>query len=147
MRNALVLVGFWLLTSCATVIGGSERQAVLGTVQGFFDFIATRDPELGAEVLLPEGVFVTVRESNGKRQVRTFTNAQSIERMCAATPQMREAFVGEPRVMVEGNVATVWARYVFEIDGKLSHTGVDAFNLVRTEGGWKICGGAYTVIR
>ena len=147
MRNALILVGFWLLTSCATVTGGSERQAVLGTVQGFFDFLATRDPELGAKVLLPEGVFVTVRESNGKRRVGTFTNAQSIARMRDQTQQMREAFVGDPLVMVEGNVAMVWARYVFEIDGQLSHTGVDVFNLVRTEAGWKICGGAYTVIR
>ena len=127
--------------------GGSERQAVLGTVQSFFDFLATRDPDLGAKILLPEGVFVTVREANGKRQVGTFTNAQSIERMRGATQEMREAFVGEPRVMVEGDVATVWARYLFEVDGKLSHTGVDAFNLVRTDTGWKICGGAYSVIR
>ena len=37
------------------------------------------------------------------------------------------------------------APYDFHRDGEFSHCGVDAFTLVRTESGWKISGGVYTV--
>ncbi|MFT4513155.1 MAG: hypothetical protein ACI89X_001586 [Planctomycetota bacterium] len=147
MRSSLVLAGLLLLSGCAALGGGRDRRAVLDTVQGFFDFIASGNAEVGARVMVPEGVFVTVREADGKRVVGSFSNAQSIERMRGSTQQMREAFVGNPLVLVAGDVATVWARYVFEVDGRHSHSGVDAFNLVRTDDGWKISGGAYSVIR
>jgi len=39
----------------------------------------------------------------------------------------------------------VWAPYDFWIDGKLSHCGTDAFDLIKTEDGWKIAGGVYTL--
>ena len=60
---------------------------------------------------------------------------------------MRESFDGEPTVMIDGDVAIVWAPYSFEVDGALSHTGVDVFNLLRTEDGWKVTGGVYSVVR
>jgi hypothetical protein len=46
---------------------------------------------------------------------------------------------------MQGRIATVWAPYDFWIDGKFSHCGVDAFDLIKTDKGWRIAGGAYTV--
>jgi len=39
----------------------------------------------------------------------------------------------------------VWAPYDFWRDGKFSHCGVDAFDLIKTDEGWKIAGGGYTL--
>ena len=36
------------------------------------------------------------------------------------------------------------APYDFWIDGKYSHCGIDAFDLVKTSEGWKISGGVFT---
>ena len=52
---------------------------------------------------------------------------------------------GIRKFSVHGLIATVWAPYDFWIDGKLSHCGIDAFDLIKTEDGWKIAGGVYTV--
>lgn len=41
-------------------------------------------------------------------------------------------------IRVDEPMASVWAPYEFYINGKLSHTGVDAFQLFRSSEGWKI---------
>ena len=50
-----------------------------------------------------------------------------------------------PEVRLHGTVATVWTPYDFWIDGKFSHCGIDAFDLVKTASGWKIAGVVFTV--
>lgn len=35
-------------------------------------------------------------------------------------------------------LATVWAPYAFYLDGRLSHCGVNAFQLIRRPQGWRI---------
>lgn len=124
-----------------------DEQRVLSAVQAFFDVIASRDQQAGARLTVPEGVFVSVRLEDGRRSVRHFSNAEWLEGLGSGTEAYREAFDGEPTVLLEGDVAVVWAPYVFEIDGERSHTGTDAFTLLRTDEGWKVTGGAYTVVR
>ena len=50
-----------------------------------------------------------------------------------------------PKVEVTGDFAQVWGRYVFFVNGKVSHCGVNAFHLVKIEGVWKIAGAASTI--
>jgi len=52
-----------------------------------------------------------------------------------------------PNVEVDGDWAMVWGRYVFFEGDKVSHCGINQFNLVRTEAGWKIANGASTIDR
>ena len=42
------------------------------------------------------------------------------------------------QVRVDGGMAQVWAPYVFYVDDKLRHCGVDAIELLRVAGDWKI---------
>jgi hypothetical protein len=44
----------------------------------------------------------------------------------------------DPAVDVDGDIAMIWSPYVFLIDGKLSHCGVNHFDLVRENGQWKV---------
>ncbi len=41
-------------------------------------------------------------------------------------------------IKIDGPLASVWAPYRFYYAGKLSHCGVDSFQLVRINGRWKI---------
>jgi hypothetical protein len=52
-----------------------------------------------------------------------------------------------PEVKVHGGIATLWAPYDFYRDGKFSHCGIDAFDLVRTAAGWQIVGATFTIER
>lgn len=53
-------------------------------------------------------------------------------------PEKLEELMVDPTVAVDGDMAMVWGRYAFRIDGRLSHCGIDHFNLVRRDGVWRI---------
>ncbi|WP_343631805.1 nuclear transport factor 2 family protein [Fluviicola sp.] len=41
-------------------------------------------------------------------------------------------------IKIDDNLATVWTKYAFYVDNVYSHEGVNAFQLVKTDGSWKI---------
>ena len=71
---------------------------------------------------------------NGEAFTKFFTKADAVEEVMYA-----------PNVEVSGDWAMVWGRYVFFIGDKISHCGINQFNLVRTNAGWKIANGASTM--
>jgi len=136
------------LCGCASAPrSNADRDAVLATVQAFFDAMHARDPEAAAATVLPDGVFVNTRTEDGKRVEKHFANGAWVEKLPLEQTVLLEEFTETPTVLIDGDVAAVWAPYSFHIDGKPSHTGVDIFNLVRTDAGWRISGGAYSVVR
>ena len=44
----------------------------------------------------------------------------------------------DPHVHVEGPIAMVWSPYVFTLDGKLSHCGINHVDLVKQDGAWRV---------
>jgi hypothetical protein len=116
-------------------------------VQAFFDTMAARDVAGASRVLLPEGRFYAVGavgQQDGKPRIRTFTNDEYLKDLPGMKSSVRER-MWNPEVRIRGSIASVWTPYDFWRDGKLSHCGIDAFELVKTEAGWRLAGGTYTV--
>ena len=124
--------------------GSADRDAVLKTVQAFFDTMAARDVQGAREVLQPQGRFHAMRMRDGKPDVHAFANEEYFADLQASKQHMRER-IWNPEVRIHGLIANVTAPYDFWIDGKLSHCGTDSFDLIKTDKGWKIAGGIYTV--
>jgi hypothetical protein len=122
----------------------TEREAVLAVVQRFFDTMTARDVDGARQVLQPQGRFHAMRMRDGKPDVRAFSNEEYFADLQASRQKMQER-IWSPEVRISGVIATLWAPYDFWIDGKYSHCGIDAFDLIKTEDGWKIAGGVYTV--
>jgi hypothetical protein len=143
-----------LLMSCATVMAlmanvhaqsaVAEHDAVLKAVQVFFDTMNARDVDGAREILQPQGRFHAMRMQNGKPDVHAFANEEYFADLQASKQTMRER-IWNPDVRIHGLIATVTAPYDFWIDGKQSHCGTDVFDLIKTEKGWRIAGGVYTV--
>lgn len=123
-----------------------ERQAVLTVVQEFFDTMASKDVEGARRILIPEGRFHSVRDLKSGKVTQTFTNQQYLQELAKGKERYRER-MWNPEVRIHGFIATVWTPYDFWVDDKLSHCGVDSFNLIKADGEWKISGGVYTVER
>lgn len=121
-----------------------DRDAVLKVVQAFFDTMSARDVEAARKILQPQGRFHAMRLRNGKPDVHAFANEEYFSDLQASKQSMRER-IWDPDVRIHGLIASVTAPYDFWIDGKLSHCGTDTFDLIKTEEGWKIAGGVYTV--
>ena len=121
----------------------AEREAVLKTVQAFFDTMAAKDVEGTRRMLMPRGAFHAMPEQDGKPVSRAFTTEEYLKDLAGMKPAVRER-MWNPEVRIRGAIATVWTPYDFWVDGKFSHCGIDAFDLVKTDEGWKMAGGVYT---
>jgi hypothetical protein len=144
MRVALITIVFALGASAAEAQGPADRDAVLKAVQTFIDTMTARDVEGARTILVPQGRFHVMDMSKPKSEPRSFSNEEYFAQLQASKQTMRER-IWNPEVRVHGPIATMWAPYDFWIDGKLSHCGVDAFDLIKTSEGWKIAGGTYTI--
>jgi tetratricopeptide (TPR) repeat protein len=123
----------------------AARQAVLATAEAFFDVIRTGDAEAGGRLVTENVSFIgTVTTPDGVRLNEQGRDAflQSISNRSGLLERM-----WDPTVMIHGTVAVVWTPYDFHIDGEFSHCGIDAFNMVRTDEGWKIASIVWTVER
>ena len=146
MLRAMAIVGVVLLAPAPARAQSAraEQEAVLKTVQRFFDTMTARDVEGARQVLQEQGRFHAMRMRDGKPDVRAFSNEEYFADLQASKQKMQER-IWNPDVRISGLIATVWAPYDFWIDGKFSHCGVDQFDLIKTEDGWKIAGGVYTL--
>lgn len=122
----------------------ADREAVLKTVQAFFDTMSAKDVDGARQILMPQGRFHAMSIRDGKPDTRAFSNEEYFSVLQSEKRTLRER-MWNPEVRVHGLIATVWTPYDFWIDGKFSHCGIDAFDLIRTEEGWKIAGGTYTI--
>lgn len=134
------------LTTLLTAPPSAEEKAVLATVQGFFDSMVTKDIEAAKKVLIPEGRLFSVRVQDGEKIVRSSANQDFIDGLAKSSDAWLER-MWDPEVKIRGDIATVWTPYDFHINGKFSHCGIDAFDLVKKDGAWMISGGTYTVER
>lgn len=120
-----------------------ERAAVIAAVQQFFDGMAANDSGKMGEVLMAEGMTASVRPGpDGATIVRFTPQKQFIER--TGDDRYLER-MWDPVVTRHGPLAVFWAPYEFQRNGKTTHCGIDVFNLVKTDGRWKIAGGSWTV--
>jgi hypothetical protein len=143
--QVLLVVG--MIAGLLTVAHGqpvSEREDVLKVVQAFFDTMTARDVEGARKILQPQGRFHQTRIRDGKPEIRAFSNEEYFADLQSAKTRMQER-MWNPEVRISGGIAAVWAPYDFWIDGKFSHCGIDAFDLIKTEDGWKLAGGVYTL--
>lgn len=143
------------MTSLATlgiaVLAGSNVQAkdtysapqreALGAVDALFAAMAKHDVDASRRLILPGASFVVVLPDG---TVKIEPDTGYLETLGKHKEVFRER-IWEAQVMVQGNLAQVWAPYDFHLDGKLSHCGIDSFSLVRGPGGWRIAGISYTV--
>lgn len=138
----LALLTTAMLDAPLTAQTSADRDAVLKTIQAFFDTMTAKDVEGARKILVPQGRFHAMRMRDG--DIRSFSNEEYFAQLQSEKRTLRER-MWNPEVRVHGLIATVWTPYDFWIDGKFSHCGIDAFDLIKTKDGWQIAGGSYTL--
>lgn len=117
---------------------GVAEQAILQPINSVFAAIAARDAAAMEKQLLPGGsATIVVERLDGTRDVERRMWPDVLARFRPG-PERFEERLSDPAIESDGSVAMVWGNYVFLIDGKVHHCGIDHFDLVREGGGWKI---------
>jgi len=121
-----------------------EERKIVSVVKQFFTVLELRDAALAKEILIPEGVYFSIREKGNDALVKN-SNFQEFIYSLPNSKENYKEIMRNPKVLIHGRIAVLWANYTFYRNGKFSHCGVDAFSLLKTKNGWKIAGIIYTI--
>ncbi len=114
---------------------GAEEQLVLQPINELFAAMAAKDGVRILAQVRPDGRLTSATGTETKTSGWADFAAQFKP---GEGPALEERLVGTPAIEIDGDIALVWSPYIFLIDGKLSHCGIDHFDLVRDQGRWKV---------
>jgi len=121
-----------------TAGGESDRAAVRQVVRALFDGMRAGDTTAMRALVHPETRLARpVREAGGVRLSLDPVEAW-LEGVGRASGRSLDERTWDVEVRVRGDLATAWMDYAFYLDGELSHCGVNAFQLYRSDAGWKV---------
>jgi hypothetical protein len=117
----------------------------MATVDAFFAAINSNDAEGLSQLYLPETPIISRRkQADGSWIIRTRKSGADSANAARETRKITELY-WDPRLNIHQGIATFWAPYSLDIDGKRSHCGVDLISLIKADGTWKISFVSYTV--
>ena len=121
-----------------------DATGVMSPINATFAAIAARNGELLRPVVREDGnLFIAVENADGTRKIIRRPMTEFITGMKPGAERYEERLY-DPAIEIDGDVALVWGRYNFYIDGKLHHCGYDHFDLVRDNGRWVIANITYS---
>ena len=147
MKNRLLIFAALLSigTSGATAQYSDDAKAAVGVVNQLFTEMAAANPAGILALHTPTSDLAAVfKQRDGKTRYQSINGEAFSKMFTDKTKVMREEMY-DPKVEVHGDWAMVWGRYVFFNGDKLSHCGINQFNLIRIDGTWKITNGASTI--
>lgn len=116
----------------------TEEAAAMAPVNALLAALAARDAQaILAQVRPDGGATVAEERPDGSRTVRHLSWAQFAAAIKPGPERYQERLT-DPAIEIDGDIALVWSPYVFSVDGKVHHCGVDHFDLVRDGSAWKI---------
>lgn len=140
----LILLAISIFTIPSFAQKSDDKALVLGVVQKLFDEMAAANAAGILATGTADNQLVAIQKGrDGKSRVSSI-NGEQFTKFFTKPGAVKEVMY-DPKVDIDGDWAMVWGRYAFFAEGKLSHCGINQFNLVRTEAGWKIANGASTM--
>lgn len=114
----------------------ADERAVLAVVERMFAALTAKSPQALLAEVVPEGR-ATANVLGRNRGIDGVAWPEFAAHLPRIPGRPVERLIG-PHVHVEGDIAMIWSRYEFELDGRFLHCGVDHFDLIRQDGRWKV---------
>ena len=115
-----------------------DAQAVRATIDALFDGMRAGDSSAVRAVFHKNARLRTALGPSDSVAVR----ATPIDAFVEAVGQPREKVwderIWDVEIRIDGPLASAWVPYVFYLGDERSHCGVNAVQLVRQDGGWRI---------
>lgn len=134
-----VLIGFFSLV-CFNLSAQNEEAKVKTTIIDFFDAFHKQDTTalktMAKGNIKLQSIFVN-------KEGKTVLNESRYEKFVKSIASIPKDNTFEEKLLsfsiqVDGNMANAWTPYEFWYNGKLSHCGVNSFQLIKDNDQWKI---------
>ena len=118
----------------------AEAVAVMAPVNATFGALAARDGTQLAPHFDPEArMIVALERPDGTRSIRRLTGEEFAAGLRPGAETLEEV-MPDPVILIDGDVASVFGRYLFKVDGAVVHCGANHFDMIRRDGIWTIAG-------
>lgn len=125
-------------SSGQTIPAAPDRDAILETIDMFFEALASSDARSIEILVAPEAIDVTAYPEEPGRPVRYGRTRDVAAAMRAGDfPKIEEPY-WDPVILQRQNLAVVWAPYEVWVNERLAHCGIDVFNMTRHKTSWRI---------
>src|SRR5262249_30857905 len=114
----------------------ADRAAALAVVRRLFDGMRAGDSAMVRGVVHPKAQRSSAGVRDGKYVVQVDSIGGFLRGVGAPHTYVWDERTRNEVVHLDGPLAVVWAEYTFYAGDKLSHCGVDAFQIARTDAGW-----------
>lgn len=140
MKKIIVVLTF---VSFATVAIGqdqkAETEAIKRVITTMFDGMRKGDSTMVKSAFAPGIVMQTIATTkDGSTRVRTDSAQGFLKAVETPHTEVWDERISFDQISVDANLASVWTSYKFFLGDKFSHCGVNSFQLVKLNDGWKI---------
>ncbi|MDB5148148.1 MAG: hypothetical protein JWQ57_2168 [Mucilaginibacter sp.] len=134
----LILCAFILL-SLRSFAQQTEQDAIKQTINTMFNAMRKGDSTMLRSTFAKGIAFQGVaNKKDGTVSLETENPDDFIKMVGTPHKGVYDERVTFADIKIDGPLASVWAPYKFYLDDKYSHCGVDVFQLMKTNEGWKI---------
>lgn len=127
-----------LISMSKAIIAQSARDSVMAAVNDLFEAMKKADTVLLKNCFSPNAVMQTIQDNKGIVKVSNETVADFIAFVGKEAVGAADEQIVFDTILIDGTLATAWTPYKFYYKGNFSHCGVNSFQLVRLNSGWKI---------
>src|SRR5437870_3296824 len=140
------MVVLFLMLSATSAHAQVDTAGVRGTVQRFFDAMATKDTTTLRALMAP-GMSMALTQVGPQPVKPRYSPDASFLTAVAVVQEPLIERMWNPTIHIDGPVAVLWTPYDFHNGKKFSHCGTDVFTLMKSDTGWQIVGLAFTIQR
>ena len=118
----------------------SESDNVKATIERFFEGFHKQDSTIILETVIEAIQMQSIGKDKSGNSVLNTSDFKTFLNSIIAIPKdksFKEELL-DYKIQVDGNMAHAWTPYNFWYDKKLSHCGVNSFQLYKDNGQWKI---------
>jgi ketosteroid isomerase-like protein len=121
------------------VSGDSPKGEVIQVIKTMFDAMRASDTTLLRSTFDPKMRLMTVyTDKEGKPKIHTGSADDFVTSIGNPHEEIYDEKIWNYHVQIDGLLATAWTKYTFYLGDKMSHCGVNAFQLFKSADGWKI---------
>jgi hypothetical protein len=117
----------------------SDEVQIKKTITLLFDGMRDADTTMIRKAFAAKNTMQTIiKTKDGKIVVRTENINDFIKSVGLPHSEKYDERIVFTKILIDAELASVWTDYKFYIGEKFSHCGVNSFQLVKAEEGWKI---------
>ncbi|WP_199118589.1 nuclear transport factor 2 family protein [Pedobacter sp. ASV28] len=140
MKKVLIITICYILLGQAHAFPQSRAENdIRTTINNLFNGMKNNDTTLIRKAFADKNIMQTiVKTKDGKAILKTESLDNFIKSISRPRTEKYDERITFTKILIDDHLASVWTDYKFYVDDQFSHCGVNSFQLLKSEDGWKI---------